>query len=228
MATVAPGKKAPGRKSSTGKDLAAYCRDQLADLRALARELTDEEWAASSLCAGWTVKDVYAHLLGGRVISPVRAVCGIARHRGLTRWSYVKTKALARITPTDELIAVFERETSRWPERGVAGVEPHGAKLADNVVHELDIRRAIGRPRAIAPDRLAAALCGSLSTNMWGNKSRARGLRFEATDSDWSHGSGPLVSGPAADLLLAINGRRNGLGALSGDGVALLAGRCPG
>src|SRR5947209_7720254 len=134
MATVAQGRSAEGRKPPAGQALAAHCRDQLADLRALARELTEEEWAASSLCAGWTVKDVYAHLLGGRLISPVRAVCGIARHRGLARWAYVKTKALARITPTDELIATFERETSRWPERGIAGVEPKGAKLADNVV----------------------------------------------------------------------------------------------
>ena len=53
------------------------------------------------------------------------------------------------------------------------------------------------------------------------------GLRFVATDLDWSYGppDAPRVEGPAEDLLLAICGRRTGLAALHGDGVAELAAR---
>ena len=45
------------------------------------------------------------------------------------------------------------------------------------------------------------------------------GLRFEAEDVDWHHGSGPIVTGGAAALLLALTGRPAGLKQLSGDGV---------
>jgi uncharacterized protein (TIGR03083 family) len=38
-------------------------RAQLSDLLA---DLTDDEWRKPSLCAGWTVRDVAAHLGRGR------------------------------------------------------------------------------------------------------------------------------------------------------------------
>jgi hypothetical protein len=49
-----------------------------------------------------------------------------------------------------------------------------------------------------------------------------------ATDVDWSHGAGAEVTGPATPLLLAMTGRRGALDALSGAGVATMAGRMPG
>ncbi len=51
------------------------------------------------------------------------------------------------------------------------------------------------------------------------------GLRFEANDTDWAHGSGPTVSGNAEALLLAITGRTTALGHLGGDGVSTVRGR---
>jgi len=51
------------------------------------------------------------------------------------------------------------------------------------------------------------------------------GLRFEANDIDWAHGSGPTVSGNAEALLLAITGRSIAFGLLSGDGVSTLRAR---
>ena len=43
-----------------------------------------------------------------------------------------------------------------------------------------------------------------------------------ATDVDWSHGSGPEVSGPGEALLLAASARPAGLPELDGEGVAAL------
>ncbi|WP_280234759.1 hypothetical protein [Nocardia cyriacigeorgica] len=51
------------------------------------------------------------------------------------------------------------------------------------------------------------------------------GLRFEATDLDWTHGSGPIISGPAEALLLALSGRTPALDRLHGDGVPILRAR---
>ena len=55
-----------------------------------------------------------------------------------------------------------------------------------------------------------------------GGKKRAAGLTFKATDSDWSAGEGPEVSGPGSALMLAIVRRPAALDDLSGDGVAVL------
>ena len=53
------------------------------------------------------------------------------------------------------------------------------------------------------------------------------GLRLHAEDVDWSHGSGPTVSGDADALLLAMTGRRSALDHLTGEGVATLRDRMP-
>ena len=56
-------------------------------------------------------------------------------------------------------------------------------------------------------------------------KSRIAGLTLRATDSDWTHGEGPVVEGPMLDLLLAATGRKAALENLSGEGMATLASR---
>jgi hypothetical protein len=48
---------------------------------------------------------------------------------------------------------------------------------------------------------------------------------LRATDADWSVGSGPVVSGPALSLVLALTGRPTALADLSGDGLAALRSR---
>ena len=58
-----------------------------------------------------------------------------------------------------------------------------------------------------------------------GGKRRVAGLTLQATDTDWSHGSGPLVSGPARALMLATTGRKAALDELSGPGVETLRAR---
>jgi hypothetical protein len=58
-----------------------------------------------------------------------------------------------------------------------------------------------------------------------GTKKRIQGLKLAAIDLDWSHGSGPEVSGPGQALLLVMTGRAAGLGDLSGGGVGALRDR---
>ena len=45
------------------------------------------------------------------------------------------------------------------------------------------------------------------------------------TDTDWSYGSGPVVSGPAKALMLATTGRTVALDELSGPGLETLRSR---
>ena len=58
-----------------------------------------------------------------------------------------------------------------------------------------------------------------------GGKRRVEGVTLQATDTDWSHGSGPVVAGPALALMLAATGRTAVLDELTGPGVAVLRGR---
>lgn len=209
-------------------ELSEQCRQQLADLRRLAHSMSDDDWAAPSLLPGWTCKDVFAHLLGGRLIGIGKAAVGIARYKGdMDAWAAQMSISLAKSLTVDEMLESFDRETSRWPERGISGKEPPAAKLADNTVHELDIRFALGRFEEKPADRMADTLNASFMTNMWGNKKRTTGLRFVATDVDWSAGDDgdPVVQGPAQHLLLAINGRPAGLDGLTGEGVETLRSR---
>jgi hypothetical protein len=59
------------------------------------------------------------------------------------------------------------------------------------------------------------------------SKKRMRGLRFEATDTDWRHGSAgdPLVRGPAEAILMSTLGRGQALQDCEGDGLSVLAAR---
>ena len=54
---------------------------------------------------------------------------------------------------------------------------------------------------------------------------RTEGLRLEAIDLDWAHGSGNLVRGPAEALALGIAGRPAAYADLEGAGVQVLRSR---
>jgi hypothetical protein len=56
-------------------------------------------------------------------------------------------------------------------------------------------------------------------------KKRLDGLRLEATDVDWSTGTGPEVRGPCMSLILAMVGRAGALADCDGPGVDTLRSR---
>jgi len=93
------------------------------------------------------------------------------------------------------------------------------------MIHHQDIRRPLGLPRTIAPDRLRAALEFAKTAPVIRGFWHRRGLRMVATDVDWAAGSGPEVRGPGEAILLAIAGRNAAVGELSGPGLAALGPR---
>ena len=54
---------------------------------------------------------------------------------------------------------------------------------------------------------------------------RIAGLTLRATDANWSHGTGPEVSGPVLSLVMAMTGRKQADDDLAGDGAATLRSR---
>ena len=116
-----------------------------------------------------------------------------------------------------------DKAGSRFTPPG-AGPE---APLTDLLVHGADLRWPLGLPREVPQARLRTALGFVTGGSARGVAAQGalEGLRVEADDLDWAYGSGPVVSGPAEALLLAITGRRAALARLRGEGVPTLRDR---
>lgn len=195
------------------------------ELRRLLAGLATEDWEQPSLCGDWKVRDVVAHLISmneAGLLGFLRATASI------TRFNSTEVVRRASLTP-EELLDAFEKVMGI---RGLGRVVPPSAVLVEVFVHGQDIRRALGRRRDIAAERVLVLLPRAVSLashlpgfGFTGGRSRARGLRLRATDLGWSWGNGPEVSGAAEGLLLAVLGRPAALADLSGEGLPLLAAR---
>jgi uncharacterized protein (TIGR03083 family) len=97
--------------------------------------------------------------------------------------------------------------------------------LVDGTIHHQDIRRGLDRPRTIPASRLRKVLGLVPNNPRLGARRFIKGLRLQATDVDWAHGSGPEVRGPGEALLMAMNGRAAALADLDGPGHATLTAR---
>jgi uncharacterized protein (TIGR03083 family) len=193
-------------------------RASLADLLAT---LGPDGWASPSLCAGWTVKDVAAHITLSH-IDPGRAVLELTRYRGnFNRMVGETARRRAAESSTDELIEQIRGMVgSRRHPIGTRYLDP----LVDSLVHGQDIAIPLDVERPMPVDAAVAA-----ADRVWtmgfpfGARRRLRGLQLCATDAEWTRGSGDPVRGPIAVLLLVLAGRRVRLAELTGDGVRTLA-----
>ncbi|MEV4196215.1 maleylpyruvate isomerase family mycothiol-dependent enzyme [Streptomyces toxytricini] len=186
-------------------------RDEIAAER---RELADvldglPEWAwdAPSLCEGWRVRDVAAHMSLGFRYSFGRTVRELARSGGsLHRMTdRLARRDAAALTPPE--LAAALRDNAEHPWKPPVGGQ--AAALAHDVVHGLDITAALGLGRRVPPPRLRIALgtVAPRTLRFFGADLAGRSLR--ATDLDWSYGGGaPVVERPAQELLLLAYGRR--------------------
>jgi uncharacterized protein (TIGR03083 family) len=196
-------------------------RRRLADLLS---GLTPEQLATRSLCEEWSVHDVAGHLIMPLEVSTPRFMMTMLACRGnFDRANVRLTRQQAR-RPVDEIIEVLRQKAeTRFTPPG-AGPE---APLTDLLVHGLDIRWPLRLTRDVPEERLQKSLTFLTCTPARGLVPRGalEGLRFEADDIDWAHGSGPAVSGGAETLLLAITGRTTALRLLTGDGLPQLHAR---
>ena len=194
-------------------------RSSLADTLA---GLTPDQWATPSLCAGWNVQQLAAHVLAGAEQTGPHFASGMVRS-GFRFDTFMKrdVERLSALT-TDEITERLRARTSTT-NRPPA---PVVAMLGEVVVHGEDLRRPLGLTRS--PDGEASRACLELyrtASFPVGGRKRIHGLRLVAPDADWSTGDGPEVTGPALSLLLAMTGRDAGLAELTGDGLPLLAAR---
>ncbi|MGC0274041.1 maleylpyruvate isomerase family mycothiol-dependent enzyme [Pseudactinotalea sp. Z1739] len=200
-----------------------------AERRRLVRDVSglgDDQWRVSSLCPGWDVHDVLAHLVDtartGRVafvrdLLMARMDFDLANANGIVRHK--------RQDPRDTVEALKQAaDLTRTPPARLA------TRLVEAIVHGEDIRRPLGIIGWYPEAAIARALEYQLRTpvSFGGGRERAAGLRLidRRTGAVW--GRGEDVVADAIDLLLAVSGRRVDRECLTGSGASPLAGTAPG
>ncbi|EST35910.1 maleylpyruvate isomerase family mycothiol-dependent enzyme [Streptomyces roseochromogenus] len=209
-----------GKAAHTAVDRATTAAVIAAERRELAdffEALTPAQWDAPSLCAGWRVREVVAHMsMGFRYPTP-RVLRELVKARGSL---HRMTDRLARrdaAAHTDAALAAFLRTHAHHPwTPPIGGL---AAALGHDVVHGLDVTVALGLDREVPEDRLRILLdaIDPRAFRVFGTD--LTGVRLCADDLDWSFGSGTPLYGPGQDLLLIAYGRRLPAGRLRGDEV---------
>lgn len=182
--------------------------------------LDDKQWQEQSLCVGWTVHDVAAHLVDTARATRLGFLAGMAAARfDFDRQNARGVRRRRGASPRQTL-----ERLRRAAPRTSTPPAPLDSRLVEEVVHGEDIRRPLGLTRAYPQQAVLRALRHQARTpeSFGGAKELLTRVRLTATDADLSLGDGPEVTGTALALLLAVAGRPVGAAEVGGPGVAAL------
>lgn len=200
-----------------------------AERRRLADELEDlapEEWTQPSLCSGWTVHVVAAHLNAPWAVGIPTVVTSLVRSFGnIDRaWDRFSRELADRMSPAACIDGLRTHAEHRFTPPTLGPEAP----LTDVLVHGIDALHLLGRHVEASEDARSTVL-GWLATGRTQGfmpRGRVEGLTLAPTDVEGRWERGPAeITGPAASLAAALLGRRDLLADLDGDGVEILAAR---
>lgn len=174
----------------------AFLADTLASL-------PEAGWNRPSLCEGWTVRDVGAHVAMAH--ATLGELVGPALRTGFRYDALIRDAAVRSPRSHEEIVATLRGFLgSRKKVPVITDLEP----LIDVLVHNQDVCVPLGIEHAMPPEAAAAAADRVLSTpwplRRW---KPPAGRRLVATDTDWSWGEGAAVEAPMQAHLLAMTGR---------------------
>ncbi|TFB71596.1 maleylpyruvate isomerase family mycothiol-dependent enzyme [Cryobacterium sp. Hz9] len=184
--------------------------------------LNTQQWTMPSLCPGWDIHAVLAHLVYDAKTTRIGFVSRmIAAGFDFDR---INAAGIARERSTDptQTLANFQGVRSRT----TSAPAPLVTRLVEVFVHGEDIRRPLGIDHEYPVAEVATALRyqAKTSVKLGGGKERLEGLRLIATDTVFDEGVGKEVHGTALALLLAASGRPVHTGELMGPGALSLTG----
>ena len=186
--------------------------------------IDENQWNANSLCDQWRVRDVAAHVTAGaQGAFGIGATLGgmLAHGFNFNRWMATDGRSRGEEDPERILDALRVAAGNRKSPPGA----PTISVLTDVMIHSQDIGRPLGLQRDFPEEHWLPVADFVRSTFVFGAKKRTAGLTLRATDVEWSHGSGPEVTGSAEALVMAMAGRQAALADLGGEGVATLIAR---
>jgi uncharacterized protein (TIGR03083 family) len=199
--------------------------EQRLGLASMLERLSETEWEQPSLCVGWRVRDVAAHVAMAPQVPGLGSMLadGIRARGSFHRLNHdVAVRHAAR--PTRDIVAELRTYAD---SRRLPVVTNYRNILFDVLVHTQDIAIPLGWARPMPDDaaRAAAHRVWTMGWPFWARR-RLRGLRMIATDTDWSAGAGAEIRGPIAMLLLLLTGRSaTALPHLTGLGVQAISQR---
>jgi uncharacterized protein (TIGR03083 family) len=175
-------------------------RAALADLLT---SLPEQAWSHPSLCEGWTVRDVAAHLTFSH--ARVRDVVWPGVRTGFRYNAMIKYAAVHSTRTNEQIVATLRGFVgSRRRAPFVTELEP----LLDILVHTQDICVPLGIEHPMPVDAAVAAADRVLSLRglmrLW---RPPLGVRLVATDAEWAYGDGAVVEAPIQSHLLTLTGR---------------------
>jgi uncharacterized protein (TIGR03083 family) len=190
-----------------------------ASLVELLESLPKADWSHVSLCDGWRVCDVVAHLVLSARPSIGWILLNVIRARGsLDRAIRDTATRHADCRTTSQLLA--ELRASVGAHVTVYGTTPLD-RLMDLLVHGQDIAVPLGIEREMPVAAARAALDRIWQTRApFHARKKFSGYRLVASDTEWSVGAGPAIEGSVAALLLLLTGRHAAPNQLTGDGAA--------
>jgi uncharacterized protein (TIGR03083 family) len=198
----------------------AAVADQRRQFASLIDGLDAAQLGTPSLCQGWDVKTVAAHVVSTVLDGTAGFLRMGVRCGGLSRGIDVLARRRAQ-APTAEIVAALHDNADRPITSPVFG--PRGP-LADILVHTGDVRIALGLP--FEPDTEHAVSAMDFVTGGWPigfvPLGRLRGIRLSANDVPRSWRDGDQATGPVAALLMSVCGRTASLDALDGPGATVL------
>ncbi len=194
------------------RDMIAAERTELAEMLA---DLPAPRWDEPTLCAGWRVREVVAHITMPFRYPRRKFVLELAKSRG--KFNDMADRCARRdaavMSPGELAEALRPNANHPWQPPGGGQI---GA-LTHDLIHGLDITEALGLGHRVPEDRLGVVL-----PNLVTPKALAffgvdlSGVELRAADTGWTFGSGRPVTGTAQDLALFLCGRKLPPGRLEG------------
>jgi len=183
--------------------------------------LTAEQWTVPSLCGEWTVRALAGHMVVPFTTTTAKFGLAMLRARGNFDKANDALACKQARRPTAELAQLLRANAeSHFTPPGSGPLAP----LTDTLIHGQDLRMPLGIEDRRPVERWAQSLAflvtpaaqrGFVPTSL-------PAIRLEADDVDLAHGEGPLVTGPAWALSMALTLRPAALPHLRGPGLSTL------
>lgn len=177
-------------------------RTELAEVLA---GLGQDDWEKPTLCAGWRVRELVAHITMPYRMSMPRFVAGMVRAGGnFNRYADRQARQDAvDLTPAQLVECLRQNINHPWNPPG-GGDE--GA-LSHDVIHGLDVTVALGIDRQVPSERLRIVFDAMRPRHAKYFGVDLTDVQLQASDLSWTYGTGTPLTGSAQDLLLVLSGR---------------------
>jgi uncharacterized protein (TIGR03083 family) len=199
---------------STGDELMTVIAAERHQFSRVLKELHHGDWDTPSLCRGWRVREVVAHMIMPLRLSTPQFIAEMLRSRG--NFSRMADRIARRDAqePIGILLDHWQaNENTMWkpPGGGLQGALTH------DVVHGLDITIPLGIKHPVTDAGLLTALHHATSPLSQKHfQLDLTGIRLEANDLDWAFGDGEPLHGAAHHLLMVLMDRKLPFGSLAG------------